>query len=178
MRRFLLYFFLGLLLIFLQSSLLPLFLPLSLRPNLMLILALYLGLNEQPLQAISAGMLLGAIQDSFSGHSLGLYVSAFLVVVLITRVLSARLNSESPLLLLGAIAIGTLLQNLLVAVFMTLLADGGSVLPLLIPAIPRQLLANLVFFSLLLLLLSRVQDRSRRSDRRLFFLRKGSDCGH
>ena len=114
MRRFLLYLFVGIFCALLQSSLFPLLLPTGLRPNLLLILILYLGLSENFTRAVIIALLLGGIQDSFSGTNLGLYVTVDLAVLLLVRLLSVRLNTENPVLLLLLIAAGTLVQNFLV----------------------------------------------------------------
>ncbi len=157
MRGFFLFMFGGFFFALLQSGVLPLFLPPDWRPNLILILILYLGLSENLLRALVAGLLLGAIQDSFCGPSLGLYVSVYLIVVLATRLVSEQLNVESPPLLLLVIAGGTLLQNLLVGFYLTVFAEAAPVLHILIPAIPKQLLANMFSAALLLFLLLRFQ---------------------
>ncbi len=157
MINFLIYLSSGILFVLLQSSVLPVFLVPNLRPNLILILILYLGVSESLTRAIIAALLLGAIQDSFCGHSLGLYITVYLVIVLATRLLSEQLNVESPFLLLLLIAGGTLVQNFLVGFLLTVLADTAPVLHILLPAIPLQLLTNLVFASILLFLLLRLQ---------------------
>lgn len=157
MKRFILYLLLGIFFAFLQSSVFPLFLPPNWRPNLILILVLYLGLSEELLCAILSGLVLGAIQDSFCGHSLGLYVSVYLVILLVTRLLSEQLNVESPPLLLLLIAAGTLVQTLLLAAFLTILAETAPVLHILLPAIPQQLLGNLLFAGMFFFLLQKVQ---------------------
>ena len=157
MSRFLLYLSLGVLFAFLQSSVFPLFLSPNWRPNLLLILVLYLGLSEDLFVAIVTGLLLGAIQDSFCGHSLGLYISVFLAVLLMTRLLSEQLNVESPPLLLLLIAGGTLVQNLLVGILLTILAETAPVLHILLPAIPQQILGNLFFAAVFLYFLLKGQ---------------------
>lgn len=157
MKNVSLNFLIGILFVFLQSSVLPLLLAPNLRPNLILIFVLYLGLSENTSWAIISALLLGAIQDSFCGHSLGLYISVYLVIILITRLLSEQLNAESPSLLLLLVAGGTLLQNILVGLFLTILADTEPVLHILLPAIPQQLLANLLFSAFFLLILFRLQ---------------------
>lgn len=157
MKNILLYFLIGILFILLQSSVLPLFLTPNFRPNLILIFVLYLGLSENTTRAIISGLLLGAIQDSFCGHSLGLYISVYLVIILATRLLSEQLNAESPSLLLLLIAGGTLLQNLLLGFYLTVFADTEPVLHILLPAVPQQLLANIVFSTVFLFILFRLQ---------------------
>ncbi|MCK5793288.1 MAG: rod shape-determining protein MreD [Anaerolineales bacterium] len=157
MRGFFLFLFVGIFFALLQSSVFPLFLSPNWRPNLILLLVLYLGLSENLTRALIAGLLLGAIQDSFCGPSLGLYVSVYLVIILATRVLTEQLNIESPPLLLLLIAGGTLLQNLLISFYLTLFAETASVLHILLPAIPVQLFTNFCFAAILLFLLLRFQ---------------------
>ncbi len=158
MRAFFLIFLAGLIFTLLQSSIFPLFLPLNWRPNLILILILYLALSENLFRALIGGLLLGAIQDSFCGSSLGLYISVYLAIVLVTQLLSEHLNGESQPLLLLLVAGGTLFQNLLVAFFLTIFADTASVLHILLPAIPQQMLTNMFFATVMLSLLLRFQS--------------------
>ncbi len=165
MKGFFLFLFCGIFFALLQSGVLPLFFAPDWRPNLILILILYLGLSENLFRALVAGLLLGAIQDSFCGPSLGLYISVYLIVVLATRLVSEQLNIESPPLLMLLIAGGTLLQNLLVGFYLTVFAEAAPVLHVLIPAIPKQLLANMIAAALLLIVLLRLQ--------RLFSYRPG-----
>lgn len=157
MRRFLFYLLIGIFCALLQSSLFPLLLPTGLRPNLLLILILYLGLSENFTRAVIIALLLGGIQDSFSGTSLGLYVTVDLAVLLLVRLLSVRLNTENPALLLLLIAAGTLVQNFLVGFCLMVFADAGPILAILLPALPQQLLANLLAAVLMLFLLLRMQ---------------------
>ena len=157
MRGFFLFLLAGIFFALLQSSVFPLFLSPNWRPNLILLLILYLGLSENLSRALIAGLLLGAIHDSFCGPSLGLYVSVYLVIILATRALTEQLNIESPPLLLLLIAGGTLLQNLLLGFYLTLFAETASVLHILLPAIPAQLFTNLCFAAVLLFLLLRFQ---------------------
>jgi rod shape-determining protein MreD len=102
-------------------------------------------------------LLLGGIQDSFSGTSLGLYVFVSLAILLVVRLLSEHLNVESPPLLMLLIAGGTLVQNLLIMVCLTIFADAGPVVQILLPAMPTQLLANLLASALMLTLVLRIQ---------------------
>lgn len=82
MKGFLLYLFLGMLAILLRTSVFPLFLPAGFCPDLLLGLIIYLGLSENMLRAVLLSLLLGGMQDSFSGTSLGLYVFVCLVILI------------------------------------------------------------------------------------------------
>ena len=157
MRSFVVYLLLGMLAVLLRTSVFPLFLPPSLSPDLLLGLIIYLGLSENMLRAVSLTMLLGGLQDSFSGTSLGLYVFTYLAILLLVRTLSEHLNAESPPLLMLLIAGGTLLENLLLATCLTIFADAGAVVQILLPALPQQLLANLLASAAMLFVLLRLQ---------------------
>lgn len=134
----------GLIFMLLQTTIFPLFLPVEMRPNLLLILIIYLGLSESFLRAAVLTLLLGALQDVFSGQTLGLYAAVQLTVFLVVRLTSDRLNVESRRLLLGLIGIGTILQIILLGFLLTVFAEAGPVLWILLPGIPLQILANLI----------------------------------
>lgn len=157
MSRFVFYLLAGIFFALLQSSLLPLLLPVGLRPNLLLVLIIYLGLSENFPRSVVLALMIGGIQDSFSGTSLGLYVTVDLAVLLLVRLLSEQLNTENPTLLLLLVAAGTLVQNLLVGFCLMVFADAGPILSILLPALPQQLFANLLAAAFLLFVLLRMQ---------------------
>lgn len=157
MRGFFLYLILGLLAVVLRTSVFPLFFTPGFCPDLVLVLVIYLGLSENMLRAVLATLLLGGMQDSFSGTSLGLYVFTFLTILLLVRLLSEHLNVESPPLLILLIAGGTLLQTLLLGFCLTVFADVGPVVRVLLAAMPQQMLVNLLASSLLLSLVLKIQ---------------------
>lgn len=149
--------FCGLIFVLLQTTIFPRFFPASLRINLLLILVIYLALSESFLRAAILTLLLGALQDVFSGSTLGLYATVQLSIFLLIRLFSGHLNVESRPLLLGLIAAGTLLQAVILGFFLTTFAEAGPVLRILLSDLPFQLLANLLAGWLLLLLLLRFQ---------------------
>jgi rod shape-determining protein MreD len=161
--RLIVYFTVGLVFMLLQTTLLPRLLPDALRPNLLLILILYLGLSESFGRALLLSLVFGLLQDSFSSTALGLYGVVNLVIFLQVRLLVTRLSAESPALLLLLVAAGTLVQSVLLGFCLTLFAEAGSVLQILLPALPGQLLANLLAAAVLLgmLLLLRPQFGAR-----------------
>jgi len=138
-------FLFGILFMLLQTSVLPLFFATSWCPNLLLILLLFLALSEKLLHGLLAGLVLGSIQDSFSSTSLGLYISVYLLIVLATNLLSDKFNSESQPLLLLLVAVATLLQNILIGLFLTVFAHSTPPLSIFITALPPQILANMFF---------------------------------
>ena len=68
MKHLFVYLMVGLVFMLLQTTLLPRLLPLSLMPNLLLILVLYLGLSETFGRALLLCLILGLLQDSFSSN--------------------------------------------------------------------------------------------------------------
>ncbi|NOY13040.1 MAG: rod shape-determining protein MreD [Deltaproteobacteria bacterium] len=157
MRGFILYLLVGMFSVLMQTSVFPLFLSPGFRPNLLLGLIIYLGLSENMLRAVLLTLLLGGLQDSFSGTSLGLYVFVYQVILLLVRLLSEHLNVESVPLLMVLIAGGTLLQNLLIAICLAIFANAGQVVQILLPALPQQLLANLLASAVMLSIVLRLQ---------------------
>ena len=157
MRGFFLYLFLGMLAVMLRTSVFPLFFSPGFCPDLLLVLVIYIGLSEHMLRAVLVTLLLGGMQDSFSGSSLGLYVFIYLAILLLVRLLSEQLNVESSPLLILLIAGGTLVQNLLLVVCLTIFAEAGPVMQVLLPALLQQMLANLVASTLLLTLVLKIQ---------------------
>jgi rod shape-determining protein MreD len=147
----------GLVFMLLQTTIFPRFLPPELRPNLLLILVIYLALSESFLRAAFLTLLLGALQDVFCGSTLGLYVTVQLAVFLLIRLFSGRLNVESRLLLLGLVGAGTILQTFLLGFLLITFAEAGSVFWILLHDLPTQILSNLLAGWLLLFVLLRFQ---------------------
>jgi len=156
-KGFLFYLSFGMFAVLLRTSVFPLFLSPGFCPDLLLGLIIYLGLSENMLRAILLALLLGGMQDSFSGTSLGLSVFVCLAILLLIRLLSEHLNVESPPLLILLILGGTLVQKLLLAACLLIFADVGPVVQILLPALPQQLLANLIASALLLSIVLRLQ---------------------
>jgi len=153
----------GLVFALLQTTIFPRFIAPELRPNLLLILVIYLGLSESFLRAAILALLLGALQDVFSGLTFGLYATVQLAVFIMVRIFSERLNLESRRLLLGMVGLGTLIQALLLASLLTLFAEAGAVGKILFADLPFQLLSNLLvaWFMLILLLRFRTLHGTR-----------------
>lgn len=157
MRGLIVYLLCGLLFMLLQTTIFPRFLPAGLRPDLLLILVIYLGLSESFLRAAFLTLLLGALQDVFCGTTLGLYATIQLIVFLSVRLFSDHLNIESRPLLLCLIAAGTLFQAALLGFFLTTFAEAGSILSILVADLPLKLLANLVSGWFLLVFFLKIQ---------------------
>lgn len=157
MKLLFLSFCTGLIFMLLQTTLFSALLPPELRPNLLLILVVYLSLNESFFRAILLATLLGALQDVFSGTTLGLYAITQMMVFVLVRLFASRLNIESRRLLLILLSAGTLMQTIVIAFLLELFADAGAVPQILILSLPPQLLVNLLAGFVMLTLLLKVQ---------------------
>jgi rod shape-determining protein MreD len=73
MRRIFLPLLVGVLLLILQTTLLPFFPIHRIRPDILLIFTLYLGLSFPPLSGGFLAFFMGYLMDLFSGNALGFY---------------------------------------------------------------------------------------------------------
>lgn len=115
MNRAIIYYALGGFAIVLQSTVLPLFLPGYYKPDLLLILVVYMGLHERQWYGAIVVYLMGWLFDGVGGTFPGLYGFALLAIFLVVRGIVSRVNAESSLLLLLLVMGGTVLQAVLVA---------------------------------------------------------------
>ncbi len=152
------YFLLGYFFILLQAGPLARCVPFGFTPDLVLILIVYIGLNEDYLRGCFLAYLLGCCQDVFAGTSLGLYGMALLATFLAVRGVVGRFNAESSLLLLFMVVCGTLLEGA-VLIGLGFLADLDQLWQIILPRLAPQVLLNLAFAWLLLRLVTRLQRR-------------------
>lgn len=159
MTRVAVYCLLGVVFIVLQTALLPVVMPLHFKPDLLLILVVYLGLNEGYVRGGALSYLLGCLQDVFAAGYPGLYGLALLVTFLAVRGAASRLNTESSALLLLLVSAGTLLQVALLTFALGFFADAGSLWVIILPGLLPQILLNLAATLLLIKTATRLQRR-------------------
>jgi rod shape-determining protein MreD len=162
MRRTFVYFLLGFVFLVLQTTLLPAMLPLHFKPDLLLILVVYLGLHEGYVRGGALSYLLGCLQDVFAAGYPGLHGLALLCTFLAVRGASARLNTESSTLLLLLVSAGTLLQATLLLFALGFFAEAGALWVIILKGILPQLLLNLLAAALLLKAAAWLQRRFAR----------------
>ncbi|NIQ95783.1 MAG: rod shape-determining protein MreD [Desulfuromonadales bacterium] len=155
--RLTIYFLLGLLFMLLQTTIIPWVVPALFKPDLLLILVIYIGLGEPLLRGAALTYLLGMLHDVFAGSYLGLYGLVFLVLFLAARGAMRWFDTENSPLLLAMVFFGTLLKGGLVIFVLGLFADAGQVWPLVLKNLPTQAFASLVAAMLILSGLSRLQ---------------------
>jgi rod shape-determining protein MreD len=117
---------------------------LSSKPNLLLLLVLSLGIHEKVSLGGPAAWLLGCLQDSLAGSTLGLFGLIYLILYLCLRSIAGHLNSESPALLLFLIFAGTLMQGMILIFTLGFLAEHGTYWRQILTEMPGQLLINLL----------------------------------
>ena len=142
MIRILIYFFIGFGFTLLQTSLLPRLPFLQVRPDLLLILVVYLGFNERHLRGAVLCYLLGSFFDAFAGNSPGLYGTVLVGTFLAVRLIADHLNTESSLLLLFMVFCGTLIEGLLLVFLLGTFDEAGSLLGVVLGRLPLQALVN------------------------------------
>ena len=159
--RITLYFIIGLLCMLFQTMLFPRIFPIYLKPDLLLILVVYLGVNED---FGSGGILaysFGALLDVFAGSFMGMYGLSFLVLFFSVRGAVSFFNSENPLLLLFMVFCGTLLEAAML-ILLGFMAQVTDLWLIIIRWIVPQLVINVLVAYLLLFVATRLQRRFPR----------------
>lgn len=122
-RAALLLFCLVLLSIAIQVSLLPVFILPPFKPDLLLVIMVFIALRSSFETGAPLAWLLGIINDIFSGLYLGLNAAAFLISFLIIKSISDRLYADSAILfvltVIGVTLAGFTFNLLLIVVFTT-----------------------------------------------------------
>lgn len=173
MKRSLGYFLLGFLFVLLQTSILPVLLPFDPRPDLILVLVVYLGLSEDQLHGGILAYLIGSCLDAMAGSHPGLHAVSLLVLFYSVRFAAVHFNTESSRLVLFMVGSGTFLYAGLLVLFASF-ADAGAIWqPIFRVLLPQALLNVLAAWLLIRLaphLLRRLAPQSdlptlRRMDR-------------
>jgi rod shape-determining protein MreD len=159
MMRILLTFALGLLFMLLQSSVFPRFLPADLKPDLLLVLVIYLGLTESPVRGGLVSYLLGCLKDVFAGIYPGLFGFTFLLVFYAARGVGGRFNSENPFFLIFLTLAGTLLEGVIILFSIGFFADHAPPWQLIGHQLLPQMLLNLLAVILLLIFIFPLMSR-------------------
>lgn len=144
MNRYLFYFAFAGLAVVLQTVWLPLVVPGTYKPDLVLIMVVYLGLHEKPLQGGLFVYLLGWLYDGFAGAFAGLHGFVLLSIFLAIRAVVTRVNTESTPLLLLLVLVGTLAQYVLTAFALDFFHITTNFWLLTALKMPAQVVLNLV----------------------------------
>lgn len=129
----------------LQVSLLPVFLRAPFKPDLLLIIMVFITLRGSFQAGAPLAWLLGMLDDICSGMFLGLNAATFLISFFIIRSISDRLYADSAILFVLAVAGVTLAGftlNLLLIVMFT--ASPGIAYSMLSDIFPRLLVNSFI----------------------------------
>lgn len=141
-----------------QTTLLPMLLPHYFKPELLLLLVVYLSLTEDFLRGTILSWGIGLLLDSCGGTHLGLHATIYLTIFIVGRSSIQALNTESPLLLLFIVFCASLLQSGLL-IFLGIFADLQRMIPLLLQRSTFQGSINVLAAFLLITLIAALQRR-------------------
>jgi rod shape-determining protein MreD len=144
MMRVLAYALLAVAALLLQTVLLPPLFPGGVKPDLVLLLTIWIGLRETPWRAGLIVYVLGWLYDVHAGTFPGLHGFVLLTVCLTVSGMATRLNTESLPLVWCLVGGGTLLQGSLVMFAVEFFADTGPFWMVMLQVLPVQLLLNVV----------------------------------
>ena len=161
MIRIACYALFGLVGVLIQTSISPRLFPFQFKPDLILILVVYLGISQKYGYSGVLSFCVGLLYDVFAGSSFGLHGMVLVLVVLIIRSTIDYFNAENPFLLLFLVACGTVLQAGLLVLFGTF-AEAGALWQIVLQHFPGQLLANVIAALLLMLVVTYLQRRFPR----------------
>lgn len=166
MKRLVLYLIVGIASILTQTSILPLLFGLTLRPDLILLLVLYIGLNETPLAGAFYAWLLGCILDVFCGTTLGLNGMIMLLIFCSIYIGRRQLNLKNDLVLPVATVLGTISYSLLLILTQLCFSEQNQNSFLILNKLPAQLFINLITILTASTLLSLLRARSHYNKRK------------
>jgi rod shape-determining protein MreD len=128
----------------LQVTILPAYLVDPFKPNLLIIVVAYMGLNAGRIGGVFA-FGLGILQDCFSGIYLGLNGFSYLCIFMILNVTADRLYTESRYLLVLVVFLATVANGLLHLILLFLFpSTNGIYEPILTGLIPQGLVNALI----------------------------------
>ena len=136
------------LLVLLQTSVLPQYLSTLYKPDLLLILMVFLALRAPVATSLPAAYTLGLLKDCLSGLYLGLNAFSFLLVYLLLKAISDRLYVQNALLLVLTVSLSTLATMLINTVLLTIFSEASGIFSSMLTAMLPHLLMNAFIASL------------------------------
>lgn len=128
--------------IVIQVSLLPVFIRPSFKPDLLLIIMVFIALRESFEVGAPLAWLLGMLNDVYSGLYLGLDSVTFLILFLIIKSVSDRLYSDSAILFVLTVISASLAGCVLDLLFMVMFTETPGILYSMLSDIFPRLLVN------------------------------------
>lgn len=151
----------GLFGLLIQTSIFPRVFPSQYKPDLVLMLIVYLGISERYGSGGLFSFGVGLLYDVFAGTAFGMHGMIFLLVFFSVRSTIDYFNAENPFLILFLVACGTAVQAGLLILLGTL-AEAGALWKIVLQHLPGQLLSNTVAAALLIVAATYLQHRFPR----------------
>ena len=138
-----------LMLALLQTSVLPHYLATPYKPDLLLVLMVYLALRAPVSGSLPAAYGLGLFKDSLGGIYLGLNGFSFLVIYLVLKALSDRLYVRSAMLFVLTVGVATVSVMVINLILLSIFSQGGGLFSSMVSALVPHLLMNAFIASLI-----------------------------
>lgn len=106
----------------LQTSVLPVYIAAPFKPDLLLIIMVFMALRGSFVTGTPLAWLLGLLKDVFSGLFLGLNAFTFLLIFLLIKSIADRVYAESSFLFVITISLATIvsvISNLMLLLMLT-----------------------------------------------------------
>ncbi|MBN2644068.1 MAG: rod shape-determining protein MreD [Desulfuromonadaceae bacterium] len=150
----------AIILLAIQTGLWPALFPSWASPNFLLLIVLYLGLHSPGGSGMFLSWAQGCLLDVFSGTTFGFHGLVFVLVFGATAAGGRQLNADNILVLPLTALVGTVAFSLLVVLNLLFFSDADQAWPLVLQALPQQLLLNPLTILLLKPLLERLVDEA------------------
>lgn len=128
--------------IVIQVSLLPVFIRPSFKPDLLLVIMVFIALRESFEAGAPLAWLLGMLNDVCSGLYLGLNAVTFLILFFVIKSVSDRLYSDSGILFILTVASASLAGLMLNLLFLVMFTETPGIAYSMFPEMFPRLLVN------------------------------------
>lgn len=148
--------------ILLQTSVLPNYLIPLYKPDLLLVLMVFLALRAPLATSLPAAYGLGLLKDCLSGLYFGLNAFSFLVVYLVLKMISDRLYVQNSFLLVLTVSASTVVTMLINVLLLSIFSESAGLVSSLMTAVVPHLLMNAFVASLMATLPDLPQARASK----------------
>jgi len=138
--------------VLLQTSVLPGYLLSLYKPDLLLILMVFLALRAPIATSLPAAYGLGLLKDCLSGLYLGLNAFSFLIVYLVLKMLSDRLYVQNSFLMVVTVTASTFASMLINILLLSVFSESTGLISSLMTSLIPHLLMNAFVASLVAIL--------------------------
>lgn len=135
-------------LVVVQTSVLPHYLVAPYKPDMLLVLMVFLALRAPVSVSLPASYGLGLLKDCLSGIYLGLNAFSFLMVYLILKMLSDRLYVQNAFLLVLTVSASTLVTMLINTLLLSIFSQSTGIVASFMSTLLPHLLMNAFVASL------------------------------